>query len=336
MLNAPLPDLAAGMALRRNAAGVRLQIERAASELATGQRGDLVRASGGDPARLFAIERARTMAMRDAEGLALAESRISASQSALGKLQELTGAIGVPLMAALGRGDLGMAKVLSAEAEDAFRLAALTVNERFAGRSLFAGAAVDGPAIISADEMLTELRAVLAAAPDANAAIADLHAWFDAPGGGFETAAWLGDPLDAPRVGLGDGQTEVLAPRGDAAEFRAVLKGLAFGALANDPALVAPPATVPQLLQEAAAITLAARENLIAMRADVGFAEQRIEEAAVRASGRRSALELAWNAAVLRDPYDAATQFQALETQMQTVFTLTARLSRLTLNDFLR
>ena len=336
MISAPLPDLAATLARQRQAADMRDRLQTASTELTTGRRTDLTAAAGGDPARLFAIERARQLALRDAEGLGVAEGRVAAAQGALGKLQELTDTIGVPLLAAIGRGDQSAARLLAMEADDAFRLAVLTVNERFGGRSLFAGAALDGPAIRPADEILAELQTVVAAAPDPVSAVAAVTDWFDAPGGGFETFAWLGDAADAPLVGLGGGETETLAPRGDAAQIRAVLKGLALAAVVADPAFAAPVGTDMQLLTEAARATMNARQDLIVLRADLGFVEQRIETGLVGAAGRRAALELAWNAATLRDPSEAAAEFQALETQLGTLYSVMARLSGLTLANFLR
>ena len=68
----------------------------------------------------------------------------------------------------------------------------------------------------------------------------------------------------------------------------------------------------------------------------LGLSEQRLEEASVRISARRDALDIAWNDATSRDPFDAATEFQAVEQQLERVFAVTARMSRLTLLDFLR
>ena len=50
----------------------------------------------------------------------------------------------------------------------------------------------------------------------------------------------------------------------------------------------------------------------------------------------KAALDIAWNDATSRDPFDAATEFQAVEQQLERVFAVTARMSRLTLLDFLR
>ena len=75
---------------------------------------------------------------------------------------------------------------------------------------------------------------------------------------------------------------------------------------------------------------------MIDVQARLGVAEERIEIASVRVEAERSTLERALNDIVARDPYEAAAEFQALQIQLETVFGVTARLSSLSLNNFLR
>ena len=56
---------------------------------------------------------------------------------------------------------------------------------------------------------------------------------------------------------------------------------------------------------------------------------------AIRNAAEASALQIARNGLVAADPYDTATAIQAVQTQIETLYTLTARLSRLSLTDYL-
>jgi flagellar hook-associated protein 3 FlgL len=335
MLDRPLPDLAASLALRRQGQSLRLQLDRAGEELATGLKSDLFAASGGDPARLMAIERGQATAAAEIEGLALAEARIAAVQASLGRIEEAAGAIGAPLLAAVRRDDPVATRALAVEARSAFADVVARLNTQSGGRALFAGAAVDGDALAPAETMLTDLAAVAAGATDADDLVARIDAWFDDAGGAFETTAWLGEGA-APRVRLGEGTEAALSVRADAPEFRSVMKALALAAVVSDAAYAGPPDAVRPALETAAVRAIAAVDSVVALRADIGISEARIEEAAAAASARRAALDTAWNDAVARDPYEAASAFQALETQLQTAYTVTARIARLTLADMLR
>lgn len=336
MLNAPLPDLVAASRLQRESARVRAQLEQAGRELSTGRREDPAAASGGDPARLYAMDAERARLTRESEGLVLAQTRIGATQTVMGSLQRLADELGVELEASLSRRDMVSARQHAAGADSAFRSAVHGLNSRFGGRALFAGAAVDGPALASPDAIMADVQALVNGASDAADAIAQVSAYFEDPGGGFETSGYAGAAADAPEASLGGGASMNISRRADAPEIRILLRGLALAAAVTDPGYAGPAGAEADLLREAAEATLSARQALVSSRTDLGLAEARLEEASARLAARRDALDLAWNEATSRDPYDAAVEFQALEQQLERVFTVTARMSQLNLTDFVR
>ncbi|MEO1687330.1 MAG: hypothetical protein AAFU61_05455, partial [Pseudomonadota bacterium] len=91
---AALPDFAQNIALRREISDLRQRLDLAGEEVATGLHRDPVRASGGDPARLFAIERGQAETERRANGVSLAQGRVLIVQEALGGVQALADEIG--------------------------------------------------------------------------------------------------------------------------------------------------------------------------------------------------------------------------------------------------
>ena len=334
MITGPLPDLAATLRLQRDAGQVRAALERSGRELSTGMKADLFAASGGDPRRLLAIEGSQARAAREAESITLAQGRLDLTQSVMGGLQDLADGLGPELAAAVARGDMGSARIHAAGAEDAFRNAVQNLNTTYAGRALFSGAAVDRPALDDPDAILADVAAVVAGAADAADAIAQVEAYFDV-GGGFD-ARYLGAAEDAPRAGIDAGDDVDISRRADDPEVRELLRGFALAAVAVSPAYAGPADAQGELFEEAAATTMSSRESLVQSRALLGLSEQALEDASVRVSARRDALDLAWNAATSKDPFDAAAEFQAIEQQLERIFLITSRLSRLNLTDFLR
>jgi len=335
MTLAALPDFAQNIALRRDISDLRQRLDVSGKEVSTGLRSDPVRASGGDPARLFAIERGQAETLRRAESVTLAQGRVAIVQDALGGLQALADEIGVELSASVARGDFISARLHAAGAEGAFEDAVSILNKSYAGRSVFAGAETRSAALAPAEDILADVEAIMAAAPDAATAIADVQAYF-APGGGFETTRYLGGTEDAPLVTVDGGETLGIAPRADDPALRNLLEGLALAAVTRDPAFAGPPGSEPELYEAAADRMVLAREDIVTLRSEIGLDEQRLEEARTRIEARRFALDTAWNAAFVRDPYEAASEFQALEQQLQSTYTVAARLSRLSISAFLR
>ena len=79
-----------------------------------------------------------------------------------------------------------------------------------------------------------------------------------------------------------------------------------------------------------------AAQEIVTLRASFGQTEQRIEDGLGVAAAETTALQLGRRDIAGRDPYEAATEFTALEGQLQSLYTVTARLSSLTLTNYLR
>jgi len=63
--------------------------------------------------------------------------------------------------------------------------------------------------------------------------------------------------------------------------------------------------------------------------------QARIDTATTRNTSEATALGIARAGLVQLDPYETATRLQHAETQLQLIYTLTARMSRLSLADYL-
>ncbi len=72
------------------------------------------------------------------------------------------------------------------------------------------------------------------------------------------------------------------------------------------------------------------------MRANLGTVEAHIETVSVQSASETSALEILKANLLSVDPYETASELQAVQTQLETLYALTARMSRLSLVDFLR
>ncbi|WP_284267036.1 flagellin, partial [Roseicyclus amphidinii] len=86
----------------------------------------------------------------------------------------------------------------------------------------------------------------------------------------------------------------------------------------------------------AAALRLeSGEEALIRLRSDLGQSEARIEEARSATEAARAALELETARLTDADPYRTATDLKSVETRLEALYLLTARLSRLSLSEYL-
>lgn len=324
-------DLSRQFVSLRQGTALKTRLASLTHELSTGVKSDLAVHLGAGQTQLAALDRG--LARIDGFAAAARDTglRLGAMQTALGAVdaarQDLTGQL------------LSVTSGAGAEARDQARKAAAEMfdtvvdrlNGSFAGRSLFAGTDEDGPALAPAADLRSALDAALAGATGLADIEARIDTFFDDPAGGFATAGYLGDTGAPATRRIDDGQGVTLAARADAPALREVLKGAAL-------AMTTPPGG-PEIavatLEQAGLVLASAAPGLAALQADLGRAEAQVAETAAALSARRTDFSQRRNDLTGADPYDTAARLQQVQLQLETHYTVTARLSRLSLAAYL-
>jgi flagellar hook-associated protein 3 FlgL len=308
---------------------------RLSQELASGQKSDLGSAVSGDFGPISSIEHAlRTITAYEASSNEAALF-VGSVQSTLERIQ--TGASSIS-NALLSAGTLTSTQLVDTASESAlieFESTVSALNTRMGGRSLFAGRATDTAPLASADQMLTDLQAAIALETTSAGVIAAVDAYFDDVGGGFETTGYLGSANKMSDFRVAEGENAKINVKADDPEIRDVLKAMALGALVSKGALVNDLDARSEILREAGERMISADTKLASVRASVGLVEGQIEDASVRNEAETMALEFARSDLLSIDPFETATELQATQTQLETLYTLTARMARLSLADYL-
>jgi flagellar hook-associated protein 3 FlgL len=328
-------DLANHLALRGHNARVAAAVDRLSDEVASGRRADLSAAVGGNFRPLAAIDGDLALLARRQTAAAEAALRLDAEQSALTRVQDRAEAtLGVLLTV----GDIARdADLAAAEraAAGAFRDAVSALNGTVAGEALFAGVATDGAALADADAMLTALAAAVATETTAAGLHAAVHAWFTDAGGGYETVAYRGAAAARAPVTIGGGTVIAGGPTARDPAIRAILAPLAALTLSGMDAPGLGPEGRAELAGLARADLLNAGGGLTALRADTGARQEAVDRQQTANAAERGALAVARSAIADADPYQAAIELEAATAQLEILYTVTARLSRLSLARFL-
>jgi flagellar hook-associated protein 3 FlgL len=164
----------------------------------------------------------------------------------------------------------------------------------------------------------------------------------------FDARVYKGGPGAAPPVELAEGDLLSYGVKANDPALKALMRELAVAAVVGettDPeALGMDPASTPAQVQaqrmalwkDAATGLLAADDAVTDLRADLGLAEKRIEDAGTWTKAQRDALDLARAGIEEVDAYEAATRLSQLETQLQALYEVTARTAQLSILSFLR
>lgn len=328
-------DLAMSFSSRLNNARIRTDLNTLGQELTTGRKSDLRSALAGDVAPVSMLE--RMLSNLAAYGTATTEAALFAStaQTTLAQVTAQLESLTSAAFAMENSGDTVLLRGFGKDANSRFETMVGALNTSVAGRSVFGGAATGRPPIADPSALLDDLVSALPGTPTMQDVVDTVDAYF-APGGGFETSGYLGSatPMAAFRLSPDDSATFGLDAR-DPALGRA-MGAAAKVALIDRGILSDSPDQQKALVRVAAEDLLSASSGIVAVRADVGTLESRVDMARTRNTTETAATQMALARLVRVDPYDTATDLQAVQTQLETFFSVTARLSQLTLAGYLR
>ena len=117
--------------------------------------------------------------------------------------------------------------------------------------------------------------------------------------------------------------------------IRVTLKGITMAALL-DRGLMAGQTNVRQDIANRAGLSLMQTNTDRAyLTGQLGAFEAQVESAAARNSAESTSLKIVRNEITTVDPYEAASKLQYTQGQLEKIYTLTARMTRLSLMDYL-
>ncbi|MFN3845683.1 MAG: hypothetical protein ACK4RZ_07655 [Paracoccaceae bacterium] len=327
-------DLAQSFLLKSNAARLKGEAGRVSQELSSGRVSDVGAAVSGDFSQLSALSRSRTVLEGYQATARAAETSAAAVQATLSSISESVQILISPLLATSQLGSADQIALTATEARARLDDVLSGLNTSIGGRALFAGIDVKGPAVSDAETILSALRTEMVGIGSAQDAADRISDWFDRIGG-YDAISYQGDRAFSD-VAVSTTERVWLGTTANDPEIRDVLKGLASAALISEPGLGLQDSELKAYARLSAEAMIAGNDSLTNLAARIGISQSRIDAAQSRNASELMTLEMAQADMVQSDPYRLASELEAIQTNLETVFAITARLSRLTLTDFLR
>jgi len=333
MTRVSLGDASLTNILARQGAELRAQVHRASQEVATGLHADLGKALRGDVSPLLAID--ASLARLGAYGRATtdAATQAAAQQAAMSGLSSLAAGITTTLIGARDFQTPVQISALGAEARGRLESAIGMLNAQAGGRAIFAGAETGTVPLGSVEDMLAALETAVIGAITGGQVAAAVTTWFDDPLG-FGAYYQGGDPLSP--VPVAPGENAELGTTAMHPALRKTLAGFAMAALIDRGVLAGNHEERARLAAAAGQSLLTGEDARITLAARIGTTEAQIESARTRNAAEATALGILRSEIGSVDPYDAATRLETARTQLESLYLVTARVSRLSLVEFLR
>lgn len=329
-----LGDLAQSYSMQSRNATLKHDIERLTQELASGQTADIRATVGVNTAYVDDLERSLTKL----DGFDLATQEASqlaeGAQLALGRIHDVGSAFRSTLLMASSSALGETTTSIIAQAGTALEDVVAALNTDFAGRALFSGTATDTKPLVSAQALRDALGAAVSGAGTVDDIIAAAEAWFDDPAG-FGSIAYQGSDTSLAPIAISEQERAKFDLRADDPVLRDTLRNLALIALSDDPALALTPEQQGELVRKTTDAVFAANDDVLALQTKVGLSQEQLASRSVRNSAERSTLEMARNDLRSIDPFEAATELEQVQFQLQSLYAITSRMSQLSLVNFL-
>jgi flagellar hook-associated protein 3 FlgL len=332
MMMQSIGDLARGLVLERQTARIKSDVSRLAQELASGRVADTARHVGGNTAPVALIGAAIARAEAHRTALADLGRRAEVVQIVIASLDATAAPVRATALALGPAPTAGQIVLAATEASGRFADAVSLLNTRDAARGVLAGAAAGVDALATPSAILDGLRTSLGPLDGMTGSdiASAVRTWFAAPSG-FAATAWQGDATASGPVAAMPGERIALEVTALDPAFRDTLAGLAIAVLAGDA-----PDRGAALLGEAAATLGAAADGRAMLAGRIGQTQARIDAAMVRHATEADALAIRRNTMTEADPYATGSALSTLQDRLEAVYAITARLSRLSLADFMR
>lgn len=326
-------DLAQSLVLSRRNVTLKDSIQALSDEAVTGLVHNQTERLSGDYVPLAGIE--ATLTQLAAFKSVTTETAMAAShmQIALTSIADSASTLSSSLLAAASSNSPSRINTLGFDASQRLHGAMAALNTRMGERSLFAGVATDNSAVADTETMMVALDAAIIGAISSADVETALDNWFSDPAG-FEATVYQGGTALSP-VPIGtDQQAQIDVTALDPA-IVSMIKGLAMASLLQRGALAGSDVARADLAKRAGESLASSQTAFAELGARLGTAEASIVNVGVQNDAQKFALETARLGLLSVDPYETAAKLQEAQTQLETLFTITSRMSRLSLVNFL-
>ncbi len=328
-------DLAHTFNVRRQNVELKTNLARLSEELSSGEK-SRVSMQTGDYSPIVSIE--RSLKLLSAYETATSEATVltDTMQSTLRSVQLQSSELGPALLVSGNSEQPTMIQAATADAAVKFQSVVAALNVQVADRYVFSGASTDTRPLADADTIMSAISAAVASQTTAAGVEQAVDNWFDTVGGGFETLAYTGSTTPLAPLRLSEIDTASVQVMAFDPQIRSVLKGFALASLVGGGMLSGNTTERAALTRRAGEQLMSAESTLSTIRAKIGSAEASIVQATARNSAEKSAWEIARNEITGVDPFKTATELEATRNQLETLYALTVRMSRLSLADYLK
>jgi len=331
-----LGSLALPHQLQRQGVQLRNEISQLGVELTSGQSSDPAQHLRGETGALSVLTARLSRLDAYEQNARMLSARAEITQTALGRANSARERVSSGMLAAsVVSADSASLTSAGVAAQGALQDVITSLNQRFGGQALFSGVATDATPLPDVASLMGAVLPLVSGLDSAAAVSSAVQSAFMSPGGLFETSLYQGGDVASGAL-LDTGSNAPAQPTAADPALRGLLAGLVTSALTADPAMSLGLDQRRALAQSGAEALLGNASGLSALQGQIGETQALLDGKLLQYQTEQDALTTARQDLIGIDPYKAATRLEEARTQLETLYTVTARTARLSLAEYLR
>lgn len=327
-------DMAQHLFMRSRNTELKNNVATLSNEFSTGKSANLTERLGGDFTYLADLE--NNLDRIESYMVANGEVQLFATttQGSLEKVQEQVIALRDDIIRLSPAMDTENAEQFGSQAKLRLSSAINLLNTEVGGRTVFAGTATDTKPLNGLNTLMSAILPEVSGLTTSATISQAVKDWFDDPAG-FDTVMYKGSTTSLQPVTVGEAQEVSMGIRADDDNLKHTLQSYVIAALADEPSLGLTDDVKIDLVLDASGELTQSEDRLVQLQADVGFIEGQLAAVSTRNEASKTSLSIVKNNLVSADPYETYTRLQEAQTQLEGLYTITARSSQLSLLKYL-
>lgn len=328
-------DSSRSFQLRNSQIALKSRLDALTLETTTGIKSDIAKTLSGDMNRIAHIESGLVTVKAYQNNASEAAALLETMQLSLGSIQSLMKKNGVNLASdVIGTSNAAMQTHIGGAADD-LKSVLSALNISVAGRNAFSGASVGSNSVVDYEILMSQIHAAVGGATDPDQILERIDEFFESENnGGFSDISYLGASPGGMKFAVSEGRSIAPILTANTPEIRSAITGFAIMAYVSEmPALDLQ--STRSLVRASGNRMIGAQDGIVKVSSELGSIEESVAQASVRNAATISSHTLARIGLIEADPYETAVALKETELSVQTLYALTARLSKLSLADYL-
>ncbi|MEM7493383.1 MAG: flagellin [Pseudomonadota bacterium] len=330
-----ISDLLTSLRNRRQNSFLNSELNRLTLEISSGKRSDAINNSSTNVSKISSLQNSISLLgsyQETADTLAL-EQKIKSD--AVETIASSVEGLGASLLSSTF-GGFAVLDPLLKDAETLFDSSIGLLNTRVGEKYVFSGENSTTPPLASSDDIIIELQTTTLGITDPTLFWNSVDEWFTQTGNGFDSFAYQGGQGQQTKISVASTVSVDDGALADSSAFRETLRDLSVILLVDTGYFGGSDVDKLQLIEKASTSLISSQKKLVEVGADIGRLQSLIEAANAANAAEDFSIKKALNEITNVDVFEAASELESIQTQLESLYLVTAKTSRLSLSQYLR